>query len=56
MTVGIGDDSSMDSILTEVGEFGFYQVAIYLLFAIPNILSAGYAVIYMITANTLDYR
>lgn len=50
------DDTNLETILTEVGEFGVFQITTYLLFCIPTILSASYAVNYMISANTLDYR
>lgn len=56
MSIDTGADSSFDVILNEVGQFGVYQVVTYLLICIPNILSATYAVNYMFSANTLDYR
>lgn len=56
MIVDSSEDANLDTILTEVGEFGIFQVITYLLFCIPNIISAAYAVNYMISANTLDYR
>lgn len=49
-------DSDLDSIFTEVGEFGIYQIAIFLLICIPNALSATFVMNYMFTANTIDYR
>lgn len=56
MSLDIGDDESLDAILTEVGAFGLFQVVSYLLISIPNILSSAYVVNYMISANTLEYR
>lgn len=56
MSVDTNDDTNLDTILAEVGEFGKFQVITYLLFCIPNIIAATYAVNYMISANTLDYR
>lgn len=50
------DDTNLETILKEVGEFGIFQITTYFLFSIPTILSAAYAVNYMISANTLDYR
>lgn len=53
----INNGWNIDSILTEEGEFGKFQViTYYLLICIPNIISATYGVNYMISANTLDYR
>lgn len=49
-------ESDLDTIFAEVGEFGIYQIAIYMLICIPNALSATFVVNYMFTANTLDYR
>lgn len=56
MSVDISDDSSLDNIFKEVGDFGLFQIITYILVCIPNILSATYEVNYMISANTLDYR
>lgn len=49
-------DTNLDAILAEVGEFGIYQVAAYLLICIPCALSGAYISNYMIIANTLTYR
>ncbi|XP_031636514.1 solute carrier family 22 member 6-A-like [Contarinia nasturtii] len=49
-------ESSLDVVLTEVGEFGLYQIVTYFLICIPSILSATYVVNYMVSANTLEYR
>lgn len=56
MSVDISADSNLDRILTEVGEFGVYQVIAYFLISIPSALSATFVVNYMISANTLKYR
>lgn len=52
-TSGEGD---LDTIFAEIGEFGFYQIAIFLLISIPNALSVTFIMNYMFAANTLDYR
>lgn len=52
----MGADTNLDAILTEVGEFGVFQVFTYLLLCIPSAISATYVVNYMFSANTLDYR
>lgn len=49
-------DSDLDTVFAEVGEFGIYQIAIFLLICIPNALSATFVMNYMFTANTVDYR
>lgn len=49
-------DSNLDVILTEVGEFGLFQIVSYLLICIPSALSATYVVNYMISASSLEYR
>lgn len=49
-------ESNLDAVLTEVGEFGLFQVITYLLICIPSALSATYVVNYMVSANTLEYR
>lgn len=49
-------DSNLDAILTEVGDFGKFQVITYLLICIPCAFSATMVVNYMFAANTLDYR
>lgn len=56
MSVDSTADSDLDTIFAEVGEFGIYQIAIYLLICIPNALSATFVMNYMFTANTLGYR
>lgn len=56
MSVDLTAESDLDTIFAEVGEFGIYQIAIYMLICIPNALSATFVVNYMFTANTLDYR
>ncbi|XP_055299839.1 organic cation transporter protein-like [Sitodiplosis mosellana] len=49
-------NSNLDAVLTEVGEFGLFQVITYMLICIPSALSATYVVNYMVSANTLIYR
>lgn len=49
-------NTELDAVLTEVGEFGLFQVVTYLLICIPSALSATYVVNYMVSANTLVYR
>lgn len=49
-------DSDLDFVLSEIGEFGPYQIWNYILIAIPIALSATYVVGYIFTATALDYR
>lgn len=56
MTKETSANSIFDAVLEEVGQFGLYQVVTYFFICIPNLLSATYAVNYMFSANTLDYR
>lgn len=56
MGVDSSDDISLDAILTEVGEFGLFQVFTYIMICIPNIISSATYVNYMISATALDYR
>lgn len=49
-------DFNLDTVLTEVGAFGLFQVVSYALIFIPCTLSAAYQINYMFTANELDYR
>lgn len=56
MTADDDVDTNLDTILTEVGAFGLFQVVTYLLICIPSALSASYQVSYMFSANTLEYR
>lgn len=52
----MSENSNLDAVLTEVGEFGLFQVITYFLICIPSALSASYVVNYMVTANSLVYR
>lgn len=52
----ISPDTDLETVLTEVGAFGLYQVIIYFMICIPSTLSATYQVNYMFSANTLEYR
>lgn len=52
----MSDNQNLDAVLTEVGEFGLFQVITYLLLCIPSAFSATHVVNYMVSANTLVYR
>lgn len=49
-------DFHLDTVLTEVGAFGLFQIVSYALIFIPCTLSAAYQVNYMFSTNIIDYR
>lgn len=49
-------DSDFDDILSEVGEFGSYQIVTLLALSIFKIISGQTMINYMITATPLTYR
>lgn len=49
-----GDD--LDLVFKEVGEFNPYQIWKFVLLFIPIVLSAVYAINFIVTASNLDYR
>lgn len=56
MGIENGDNFSVDYVLSEVGEFGLFQVYTFLLLSMLK-MSASFSVVnYMISANTLDHR
>lgn len=46
----------LDYVLSDVGEFGKYQIGHFILMILPIVLSATYAVEFIVTASTDDYR
>lgn len=56
MSVDAAGEGDLNTIFAEAGEFGLYQIAIFLLISIPNALSVTFIINYMFAANTLDYR
>lgn len=46
----------LDKVLCDVGEFGVYQIGHFILMILPIVLSAMYAVEFIVTASTDDYR
>lgn len=56
MSAVTGVVNNLDTIFTEIGEFGAFQKISILLICIPSLLSASYVVNYIIATNTLDYR
>lgn len=49
-------DADIDFVLTEIGNFGRYQIMNYALISIPVGLMACYVVGFVFTAAPLDYR
>ncbi|XP_031629050.1 solute carrier family 22 member 7-like isoform X2 [Contarinia nasturtii] len=56
MSVEDSVDSSLDTILTEVGVFGISEFYSYTLLFIANVVAASFVHNYIISANTLEYR
>lgn len=48
--------NDLDYVLSDVGEFGKYQIFQCILMILPIILSATYAVEFIVTSSTDDYR
>lgn len=46
----------LDIVLNDVGEFGKYQIVQCILMILPIVLSATYAVEFIVTSSTDDYR
>lgn len=49
-------DSDLDDILSEVGEFGSYQIFTLFAFSVLKAVSAPTMITYMITATSLKHR
>lgn len=49
-------EHDLDYVLSDVGEFGKYQIGHCILMVLPIILSATYAVEFIVTSSTDDYR
>lgn len=48
--------ADLDDIFAEISEFGLHQMVTVFLFTILNISTAATFTIYIISANTLEYR
>lgn len=48
--------ADLDSVFVEIGEFGRYQVIVFVLLSALNFLNGVSIVNFMISASTLDYR
>lgn len=46
----------LDYVLIDVGEFGKYQILHFILMVLPIVLSATYAVEFIVSSSTDDYR
>lgn len=51
-----GKKFDLDSVLSEIGDFSYYQLWKYLWISLPIALSATFAVTFVVTATNLDYR
>lgn len=53
----MGDEvDKIDIVLQDAGEFGKYQIVQLLLMAVPIVLSASYAVDFIVSSSIDDYR
>ncbi|KAM7355230.1 SLC22A family member [Cochliomyia hominivorax] len=50
------DEFTLDSILIRIGQFGKFQLFIFLLICIPMMFNAIFSVTYVFTASTVSYR
>lgn len=50
------DDIDLDEVLTEIGQFGRFQVRQYVLMTIPIIFNAFFTLSYVFTAGNVNYR
>lgn len=48
--------NDLDYVLSDVGEFGKFQIGQFILMILPIVLSATYAVEFIVTSSTDDYR
>lgn len=48
--------NDLDYVLNDVGEFGKYQIGHFILMILPIVLSATFAVEFIVTGSTDDYR
>ena len=49
-------EDDLDFVFTEIGEFGRFQIIIFILIAFPIILQGSYSLSYAFTTTPLDYR
>lgn len=50
------DVDKIDLVLQEAGEFGKFQIVHFLLMVVPIVLSASYAVDFIVSSSIDDYR
>lgn len=50
------DADDIDYVLENVGEFGKHQIGHFILMILPIVLSATFAVEFIVTSSTDDYR
>lgn len=49
-------DHDLDYVLSDVGEFGIYQIGQCIAMILPIVLSSTYAVDYIVTSSVDEYR
>lgn len=50
------DADDIDYVLENIGEFGKHQIGHFILMILPIVLSATFAVEFIVTSSTDDYR
>ncbi|BFF96915.1 solute carrier family 22 member 3-like [Drosophila madeirensis] len=50
------EDSQLDTIIVQIGQFGRFQITNYLLLCLPIICNAFYSISYIFTAGIMDHR
>lgn len=50
------EDITLDAILTHIGQFGRFQLFIFLLICLPMMFHAMFSVTYVFTAGTVMHR
>lgn len=56
MTKKKPNDTELDEILEELGEFGKFQIINYVFISIPILFFAGFTLSYIFAAGQLNYR
>ncbi|KAH8379073.1 hypothetical protein KR009_002983, partial [Drosophila setifemur] len=55
-SAGGDEDSSLDAILVQIGQFGRYQIINYVLLCVPMLFNAFFSISYVFTASTVVHR
>lgn len=50
------DKFDLDQVLTDFGNFGWYQIKNFIFYSLPLMVSASFTLSYVFTANSVNYR